>query len=186
MAALCAVLSPTGACLFPPAARSPLPCPTTSFFAHPAGNLVGLLLSPLILQHFGWRALFYIFGLVGAPLLLAWAALVPSQASKVSGSAAAAAAGGSGGGGSKVGVAQLLSKPATWAIIVTNFGELVRQEWPCTGARWLRGFQAGAPATGQAHAVLLTAFRTSSSPASSACSPSSRPALLPSRPPCFS
>ena len=85
-----------------------------------AGNLVGLLLSPLILQHFGWRALFYIFGLVGAPLLLIWAALVPSQADRVASSEAAAAGGG---GGSKVGVPQLLSKPATWAIIVTNFGE---------------------------------------------------------------
>ena len=88
---------------------------------------MGLLLSPLILQHFGWRALFYIFGLVGAPLLLLWAALVPSQAGKVAGGAAA---GGSGsGGGSRVGVPQLLSRPATWAIIIVNFGA------PCQEAR---------------------------------------------------
>lgn len=47
------------------------------FMGFHTGNLVGLVLSPLILLHFGWRALFYVFGLVGAPLLLMWNAVVP-------------------------------------------------------------------------------------------------------------
>ncbi|KAL4424918.1 hypothetical protein ABPG77_009647 [Micractinium sp. CCAP 211/92] len=92
------------------------------------GNLVGLLLSPLILQHFGWRALFYLFGLAGAPLLAMWALVVPGRkqeagstaAGSGSGAAGAAAAAGTP-GSSKVGVLRLLSKPATWAIIIANF-----------------------------------------------------------------
>lgn len=44
-----------------------------------AGNLLGLLLSPLILINFGWRALFYTFGLCGIPLLLLWMAVVPGK-----------------------------------------------------------------------------------------------------------
>jgi len=43
-----------------------------------AGNLLGLLLSPLILSAFGWRALFYVFGLFGLPLLAMWLAAVPN------------------------------------------------------------------------------------------------------------
>lgn len=92
-----------------------------------AGNLVGLLLSPFILQQYGWRALFYMFGLAGLPLLLVWAAVVPSQAGKRSGgpggAGAAAPAGGGGSSGSQVGVWQMLSKRAIWAIIIVNFGE---------------------------------------------------------------
>lgn len=45
--------------------------------AVPAGNLLGLLVSPLLLHRFGWRALFYIFGFLGAPLLGVWQATVP-------------------------------------------------------------------------------------------------------------
>jgi MFS family permease len=85
-----------------------------------AGNLVGLLLSPLILTHFGWRALFYLFGLAGGPLLLLWAAVVPSQKALLASSRAAAAGGGA---SSDVGVGKLMSKSATWAIIIANFGE---------------------------------------------------------------
>ncbi|PSC76976.1 putative anion transporter chloroplastic [Micractinium conductrix] len=84
------------------------------------GNLVGLLLSPLILQRFGWRALFYMFGLAGVPLLLMWAAVVPGQPSGAAAAAGGAAAGGAA-AASRVGVAALLSNPATWAIIVANF-----------------------------------------------------------------
>jgi predicted MFS family arabinose efflux permease len=88
----------------------------------PAGNLVGLLLSPLILQRFGWRALFYLFGLAGVPLLLLWFAVVPNnkpRSSSLSSSSSSPA--------SKVGLGQLMSKPATWAIIVANFGECSTQ-----------------------------------------------------------
>ncbi|EFN57861.1 hypothetical protein CHLNCDRAFT_143323 [Chlorella variabilis] len=77
------------------------------------GNLVGLLLSPLILQRFGWRALFYLFGVAGAPLLLLWMLVVPGRAP--------AGGGGGAGGAGGIGLGQLMSKPATWAIIVANF-----------------------------------------------------------------
>lgn len=41
------------------------------------GNIVGLLLSPIILATYGWRALFFAFGAVGLPLWLLWNVLVP-------------------------------------------------------------------------------------------------------------
>lgn len=44
-----------------------------------AGNLVGLVLSPLILSAFGWRTLFLAFGVFGGPLLLLWQLVVPDQ-----------------------------------------------------------------------------------------------------------
>lgn len=91
---------------------------------------MGLLLSPLILQHFGWRALFYLFGLAGAPLLAMWALVVPGRKQEAGGTAAGSGSGSAGAaaaagtpGSSKVGVLRLLSKPATWAIIIANFGE---------------------------------------------------------------
>lgn len=34
-------------------------------------------MSPLLLSRFGWRGIFYIFGILGAPLLAAWWGLVP-------------------------------------------------------------------------------------------------------------
>jgi predicted MFS family arabinose efflux permease len=86
-----------------------------------AGNLVGLLLAPIILQHFGWRALFYLFGLAGAPLLLLWAAVVPSQKRFLSSSSGGGGSSGSGGGGG-IGLGRLLSNSAVWAIIIVNFG----------------------------------------------------------------
>ena len=84
----------------------------------PAGNLVGLLLSPLILQHFGWRALFYLFGFAGIPLLVLWMLVVPNAPPPAPASGA-----GSSGGSSSVTLRQLMSKRATWAIIIANFGE---------------------------------------------------------------
>ena len=109
----------------------------------PAGNLVGLLLSPLILQRFGWRALFYMFGAAGLPLLLMWAAVVPNSSGKAGSSSSTS----SSSGGGKVGLLTLMSNPATWAIIVANFGGrgsgqegVGRREWagwaawPCIDA----------------------------------------------------
>lgn len=49
---------------------------------HVAGNLVGLFLSPLILQKLGWRGLFYTFGVLGFPLLAIWLAIVPKPTPK--------------------------------------------------------------------------------------------------------
>lgn len=46
------------------------------------GNLVGLFLSPLILQKLGWRGLFYTFGVLGYPLLAIWLAIVPKPKAK--------------------------------------------------------------------------------------------------------
>lgn len=54
------------------------------FMGFQSGNLVGLLLSPLILQLYGWRSLFYVFGLLGIPLLLFWLAIVPPPFSSAS------------------------------------------------------------------------------------------------------
>ena len=77
------------------------------------GNLVGLVLAPLLLARVGWRGLFYTFGLLGAPLLVLWLATVPPQTPRVSGSA-------SGAGRAPLSTLQLMSKSATWAIIVVN------------------------------------------------------------------
>lgn len=102
------------------------------------GNLLGLLLSPFILMTLGWRALFLVFGVLGAPLLAVWLATVPDapagaqqqaqQQPQTQPPAAAAggglqqqAAGGKGGGGGGVTLGKLLSHPATWAIVVVNF-----------------------------------------------------------------
>jgi ACS family sodium-dependent inorganic phosphate cotransporter/ACS family sodium-dependent inorganic phosphate cotransporter-like MFS transporter 9 len=104
-----------------------------------------LVLSPLILLQFGWRALFYTFGLVGLPLLAIWLATAPKPLAKppapspppaaaggtVEGAqqAAAAAATDTSSNSSKavyegdkgnVSVWRLLSHPATWAIIIVN------------------------------------------------------------------
>ena len=81
---------------------------------------MGLLLSPLILQHYGWRALFYLFGLAGVPLLAMWMLVVPNTPPA---SPSSAGGGGSAAGGSSVTLGQLMSKRATWAIIIANFGE---------------------------------------------------------------
>ena len=37
-----------------------------------AGNLAGLALSPLLLVKYGWRSIFYVFGVLGLPLLAVW------------------------------------------------------------------------------------------------------------------
>ena len=52
----------------------------TIFSGFHCGNLVGLLLSPLIIVRFGWPGLFLIFGAAGAPLLLLWQLAMPAPA----------------------------------------------------------------------------------------------------------
>ena len=44
-----------------------------------AGNLLGLAISPQILNRYGWRGLFCIFGILGGPLLAFWQAIVPAR-----------------------------------------------------------------------------------------------------------
>lgn len=104
------------------------------FMGFHSGNLAGLLLSPLILQNYGWRALFYIFGLLGGPLLLLWNLVVPprpapnvDQVKKV-GTAASddtlGIAGATPPAPEKkevVSFGAMLQNRAVWAIIVANF-----------------------------------------------------------------
>jgi MFS transporter, ACS family, solute carrier family 17 (sodium-dependent inorganic phosphate cotransporter), other len=45
-----------------------------------AGNLVGLALSPLIIQNYGWHSLFLTYGVAGFPLLALWYLTMPSGA----------------------------------------------------------------------------------------------------------
>jgi ACS family sodium-dependent inorganic phosphate cotransporter/ACS family sodium-dependent inorganic phosphate cotransporter-like MFS transporter 9 len=105
------------------------------FMGFHTGSLVGLLISPLILYHLGWKSLFYIFGLFGAPLLALWSFIVPnlnknpsaatidsptttttstapsSSASTTTTTTSAAA----------VSLGAMLKNRAVWAIIVANF-----------------------------------------------------------------
>lgn len=121
------------------------------------GNLVGLILSPLLLLSYGWRGLFYVFGLLGLPLLLFWLKVVPDsptvraetggQQTSLAGAAAASgkaspAEVGTGEAmeatvppsvGSDVSIARMLSSSATWAIVVVNvvnhFGYFIYLNW---------------------------------------------------------
>lgn len=141
-----------------------------------AGNLVGLVLSPIILTTFGWRALFYLFGFLGFPLLAFWMAVVPdkkavetrraaasSSESERSSTAPAASGtqspagskseepgkegsttagsqqagergeGGASTSGGDVSALALMSKSATWAIVIVNivnhFGYFIYLNW---------------------------------------------------------
>ena len=102
---------------------------------------MGLILSPIILLQFGWRALFLTFGLLGAPLLAMWLATVPNKASQSSlqqqqqgdsrssssrraeGALQPQAAAAAGGGEEKAAasIGDFLKHRATWAIILVNF-----------------------------------------------------------------
>ena len=52
------------------------------FSGFQSGNLAGLLLSPLIVQSMGWRALFYVYAVLGMPLLLLWYFIIPEDPRK--------------------------------------------------------------------------------------------------------
>jgi ACS family sodium-dependent inorganic phosphate cotransporter/ACS family sodium-dependent inorganic phosphate cotransporter-like MFS transporter 9 len=83
----------------------------TAFAGFHGGTILGLLLSPLIVQRLGWPGLFYVFGALGAPVLAFWNAVVPEHN--------AAAAGGQGPAAGPAPSAMLKSK-AVWAIVVAN------------------------------------------------------------------
>ncbi|KAF5829807.1 major facilitator superfamily domain-containing protein [Dunaliella salina] len=146
------------------------------------GNLLGLILSPLILSAFGWRALFCVFGFFGLPLLAMWLSVVPdtepshrstpaldptsssssssssspssspsNPASSTAGASPADMEGISQGSGQSiegreggastseafatadVSIISLMSKPATWAIVIVNvvnhFGYFIYLNW---------------------------------------------------------
>jgi hypothetical protein len=84
------------------------------------GNLAGLALSPLLLAALGWRALFYVFGAVGAPLLALWLAVVPARPTRARPDPAH--------GRARCGVLDLLRSRATWAIIVRRPARLVKSQ----------------------------------------------------------
>ena len=84
-----------------------------AFTGFHTGNIVGLLVSPLIIAGLGWRALFYVYALCGLPVLLLWGRAVPRGAAP-----AATAAGGAAPG---FNVLALLKHPPVLAIIAANF-----------------------------------------------------------------
>ena len=84
-----------------------------------SGNLVGLLASPILLEMYGWRSVFYVFGLLGLPLFLLWNAVVPDKHNEQH----------SGGAGGSVAAEDtwkpasfttMLQTKAVWAIITAN------------------------------------------------------------------
>jgi MFS family permease len=87
------------------------------FMGFQSGNLVGLALSPLILQHYGWKALFYMFGLLGAPLLLLWNLVVPPSPPSVTSSSSNLE---STLPSKAISVQDLLKNRPVWAIIIAN------------------------------------------------------------------
>jgi predicted MFS family arabinose efflux permease len=131
-----------------------------------SGNLLGLALSPLIVQALGWRALFYAFGVLGGPLVLLWALVVPERARRaqaaqsgggMEGAASPQRRGAPAEGGAGVGLGDLLSSTAVWAIIVANFvnhwGYFMYLNWmPTYFYKVLGGWQGGGWVAGQAGA----------------------------------
>ena len=97
------------------------------------GNLVGLLLSPLLVEAYGWKSVFYVFGALGLPMVMLWNKLVPDG-----GGLERQDEGGRGGGTTRttsaaVPIRTLLSSPAVWAIITANiinhFGYFIYLNW---------------------------------------------------------
>lgn len=75
------------------------------------GNLAGIALAPVLIHSIGWRGLFYVFGALGIPLWLLWRHLVPEQTPRS----------GMGSRPASLSAWTMMSKSATWAIIVVNF-----------------------------------------------------------------
>eukprot|EP01025_Chloroclados_australasicus_P039277 TRINITY_DN4059_c0_g2_i1.p1 TRINITY_DN4059_c0_g2~~TRINITY_DN4059_c0_g2_i1.p1 ORF type:complete len:491 (+),score=64.78 TRINITY_DN4059_c0_g2_i1:26-1474(+) len=97
------------------------------------GNLVGLVASPFIIEQFGWQALFYIFGVIGLPVLIIWNSIVPDSSravaaqtdkkSEVVNSKIQTGETQSDTSNDKkmVGIGRLLRTPPCWAIFVSHF-----------------------------------------------------------------
>ncbi|KAK9828655.1 hypothetical protein WJX72_001353 [[Myrmecia] bisecta] len=106
-----------------------------AFTGFHSGNLLGLFVSPLLLAAYGWRTLFYTFGILGGPLLAVWLLVVPKQtrASRQDQAPVSRLADPTGGQvvlgeaapvrppPGAISMMGLMSKPATWAIIIVNF-----------------------------------------------------------------
>ena len=95
-----------------------------------SGNLVGLLLSPVLLESFGWRSVFYTFGALGLPMAAIWNAVVPDHRPSKEASRSTES---STDESSSVSIRALLSSPAVWAIITANvinhFGYFIYLNW---------------------------------------------------------
>lgn len=89
-----------------------------------SGNLVGLLASPILLEMYGWRSVFYVFGLLGLPLFLLWNAVVPDTHRKGRAHVEEKAS---------VSFATMLRTKAVWAImsanIVNHWGYFMYLNW---------------------------------------------------------
>jgi hypothetical protein len=166
---------------------------------------VGLLLSPFIVMQYGWRALFLIFGVVGAPLLAFWLAVTPGKphaaaagggagtggsgadAGRAGSGREASTSGGSSGGGS-VNVLTLMRHHATWAIIVVNFinhwGYFIYLNW--MPSYFKVGPPGGARRRGGGRGAQLQVVPEWQAPPSPPLAPSRRPSAnqhTPARPP---
>ena len=87
-----------------------------SFAGFHSGNILGLLVSPLLIASYGWRSIFYVFGALGLPALLVWQRFVPDPAS-VDGIAPKEKAAGA----EAIPIRALVSSPSAWAIFLANF-----------------------------------------------------------------
>jgi len=98
--------------------------------------LAGLALAPVLLHTVGWRGLFYVFGLLGLPLLALWLKVVPKQTPKPRTDGQTV---------EKLSAVKMMSNSATWAIIAVNFvnhwGE-IRSWLLLISTKW-EGFQLG-------------------------------------------
>lgn len=50
-----------------------------AYSAGQIGNIVALITSPLIINHYGWKSAFWLYGTLGLTWMLAWVPLVPDQ-----------------------------------------------------------------------------------------------------------
>lgn len=50
-----------------------------AYSAGQVGNIVALLISPLLINKFGWESAFWVYGTLGLTWMLAWVPLVPDQ-----------------------------------------------------------------------------------------------------------
>lgn len=86
-----------------------------------SGNLVGLLVSPLLLENFGWRSVFYVFGALGVPLVFMWNAVVPDTVPlRRDGEEEPSQKEEREMETSKVSLSSMLKNKAVWAIITAN------------------------------------------------------------------
>ncbi len=79
-----------------------------SFGGFHSGNILGLLISPFLVASFGWRSLFYAYGIMGIPVLMFWLSTVPRASPRET-------------QGKAMPIGFLLSQAPTWAIFVANF-----------------------------------------------------------------